>query len=54
MAILRQQARFVEQMYDSGMVDEKEVRITLPYQFSMDLAIFMGVESCTKHISFQC
>lgn len=25
MAILRQQARFIEQLYDSGMVDEAEV-----------------------------
>lgn len=26
MAILRQQAHFIEQLYDSGMVDESEVR----------------------------
>lgn len=27
MAIMRQQARFIEQLYSTGMVDEQEVRV---------------------------
>lgn len=46
MAILRQQAHFIEQLYDSGMVDEAEVRrlggISLPGLQTLDAAYRAG------------